>query len=60
MCKAKEHVFIWVKSPRQPEPPIGTRCVCGLHRWGTDDELRAFDEVVELERVLALPAKEPS
>ncbi len=59
MCKAKEHVFLWVKSPRRPAPPIGTRCICGLHRWGNDDELRAVDEVIELERILALPAKKP-
>ena len=60
MCKAKEHVFLWTSTNADIGPPIGMLCLCGLYRWGSEAELRALDEIAELERVLALPAKEPS
>jgi hypothetical protein len=54
MCKPKEHVFFTVnKTP----PVVGTRCICGLNRWGTAEQLRALDEITALERAFALPAK---
>lgn len=37
---------------------VGARCICGLYRWGSDDELRALDEIAMLERLAAMPAKE--
>lgn len=55
MCKPKEHVFI---SLGQRPPVVGTRCLCGLNRWGTAEQLRALDEIAALERAYALPAKE--
>jgi len=55
MCKPKEHVFWGIAG----HPPlIGSRCICGLHRWGTVEQLRALDEIAALERALTLPAKE--
>lgn len=54
MCKPKEHVFFTVD--KQP-PVVGTRCICGLHRWGTAEQLRALDEISALERAYAMPAK---
>lgn len=54
MCKPKEHVFFTVG--RRP-PMVGARCICGLYRWGSEEDLRAMDEVAALERMLALPGK---
>lgn len=54
MCKPKEHVFL---TAGRRAPTVGEHCLCGLYRWGTDEQLRAFDEVATLERMLALPGK---
>lgn len=55
MCKPKEHVFFTVD---QVPPKVGTHCICGLHRWGTAEQLRALDEISTLERMLTLPGRE--
>lgn len=57
MCKPKEHVFF--TAGRRP-PKVGEHCICGLYRWGTDEQLRALDEIALLEQAFALPAKEAS
>lgn len=54
MCKPNEHVFFTVD--KQP-PVVGTLCICGLHRWGTVERLRALDEIAALERAWALPER---
>lgn len=56
MCNEKEHVFFTIGLRR---PTVGEHCICGRHRWGTEAELQALDEVAALERAFSLPAKEP-
>jgi hypothetical protein len=56
MCIPGGHVFLFVGNQTTQPVLVGMRCICGHRRWGTEAELRALDEVAELERLLAVPA----
>lgn len=36
ICSPAGHVYVWLTStmhPTTPEPPIGTRCACGMRTY---------------------------
>lgn len=55
MCRPDSHVFLFHAPTRATPIPIGLPCLCGAHRWGTEAELRALDEVAWLEALAAVP-----
>ena len=60
MCTPASHVFIF-SAPNLFTPiPVGAPCVCGALRFGTAEELRALDEVAQLEALLAVPWHQPT